>query len=157
MESHMEPRVPSYNIIIDYCSPGASHPDQLTIVSGHIDSWVRNDYIRECIARQQPGNWSGGAADVGYGARACHPPAVNCSCGLDGHSLGFRPIMQIRASAPHRSHCRTSPRARWCVVYEFCELIASIGECRSLGSEAVDASFVEEQASNSLVVRAIFG
>lgn len=39
MEAQLQPPVQSYNMLIDYVSPGAAFPDELVIVSGHLDSW----------------------------------------------------------------------------------------------------------------------
>jgi carboxypeptidase Q len=39
MEATLAAPVQSYNLLIDYVSPGAAFPDELVIVSGHLDSW----------------------------------------------------------------------------------------------------------------------
>jgi carboxypeptidase Q len=39
MEAALQAPVTQYNVLLDYTSPGAAHPDELVIVSGHLDSW----------------------------------------------------------------------------------------------------------------------
>lgn len=39
MEATLAAPVQSYNVIMDYTPPGAAFPDELVIVSGHLDSW----------------------------------------------------------------------------------------------------------------------
>jgi carboxypeptidase Q len=39
MEAAMAAPVTSWNLIMDYTHPGAAFPDELVIVSGHMDSW----------------------------------------------------------------------------------------------------------------------
>ena len=39
MEAALQPPAPSFNLIMDYTPPGAAFPDELVIVSGHLDSW----------------------------------------------------------------------------------------------------------------------
>jgi len=39
MEAQLLTPAPSYNLIMDYTPPGAAFPDELVVVSGHLDSW----------------------------------------------------------------------------------------------------------------------
>ncbi len=77
MEAAMADPVQSYNLLMDYTPPGAAFPDELVIVSGHMDScayWGGRDFdiARHCplfrMHPTRPQRTTPPAGDLGEGA-----------------------------------------------------------------------------------------